>query len=94
MSKPIPNNITYPDVVRGWWAEARFHPDFYGVFTQSGFRSGTHIDETGRELYLPPDASDEALGGVVLEAMAASRWLLPKPTSGHVYHPEVEFDAE
>ena len=93
MSKPIPDNITYPDVVRGWWAEARFHPDFYCVFSQSGFRA-TLIDEKGRELYLPPDASDEALGGAVLKAMAVRRWLLPKPTPGHIYHPDIEFDEE
>jgi hypothetical protein len=30
----------------------------------------------------------------MIEAMAPSRWLLPNPSPGHIYHPDVEFDDE
>jgi len=53
-----------------------------------------NFDEKGRELYLTPEASDEALGQAVLDALAASRWILPRPTPGHVYHPDLAFDPE
>lgn len=89
-----PSKITYPDVTRGWWAEARWHPAFFCVMTRSGFRGGTNIDDKGKVLYLPPDAGDLALGKAMIEALAASRWVLDKPTPGHVYHSDVEFDPE
>lgn len=89
-----PTRLTNPDVTRGWWAEARWHPDFLCVITQSGYRSGQHVDEKGSELYLTPDASDEHLGQAVLNALSLSRWVLSKPTPDHIYHPDVQFDAE
>ena len=94
MSKIIPDIITNPDVLRGWWAGARYHPDFYCVLTQSGFRSGSHIDEKRPEHYLLPDANDKELGEAALGALAVSRWLLSKPAPGDVYHPDIEFDGE
>lgn len=88
------SKITYPDVVRGWWAEIRWHPDFLCIFTVSGFRAGTSIDEKKPEIYLDPDAIDEELGRAVMNAMAASRWLIPNPPPGNIFHPDVEVDAE
>jgi hypothetical protein len=54
-----PSEITYPDVIRGWWAEACRHPDFLCIFAVSGFRGGTDIDEKKPEIYLAPDVGDE-----------------------------------
>lgn len=88
------SKITNPDVVQGWWAEARWHPHFSYIVTQSGYRSGQHIDEKGGELYLATDANDAILGQAVLDALSVSRWVLSKPTPDHIYHPDVQFDAE
>lgn len=89
-----PSKITYPDVVRGWWTEARWHPDFLCIFTVSGFRGGTHIDEKRPEIYLAPDASDEELGRAIIDAMAVSRWLISNPDPGEIFHPDVVVDGE
>jgi hypothetical protein len=89
-----PSKISYPDAIRGWWAEARWHPDFLCIATQSGFRSGQYIDEKGREIYLKSEVSNEDLGRAVLEAMAVSRWLISKLDPGEVFYPDVEIDAE
>lgn len=89
-----PTQVTYPDVTRGWWAEARSHPDFLCVMTQSGYRGGQYIDDKGRELHLAPKATDEVLGEAVLDALSSSRWLLSKPKLGEIYYPDVQFDEE
>lgn len=89
-----PAKVTYPDVVRGWWAEARWHPDFLCILTQSGYRGGQNIDEKGRELYLATESGDKSWGEAVIDALSVSRWLLPKADPDNVYYPDVEFDED
>jgi hypothetical protein len=61
------------DVVRRQFAAAYRQPLFVGVETWSGYRSAA-FDPQGPQHLLPPDASDEALGRAVLDALAHSRF--------------------
>lgn len=82
------------EVIRGAWADAIFNGDFMCVETWSGYRGGSHADYKGQQIFLKPDASDEAIGLAVRDALAKSRWVLGIPRAGSVYPPDVEFDPD
>jgi hypothetical protein len=51
--------------------------DFFCIKTFSGYRS-SHVDPKGKHHLLELNASDEALGVALLDALAHSRFLLPE----------------
>jgi hypothetical protein len=61
------------EVIRTQFAAAYRHPRFFSVDTLSGYRSAA-LDPQGPQHLLPPDASDDALGRAVLDALAHSRF--------------------
>jgi hypothetical protein len=75
-------------------ASAYSNHEFVCIETMSGYHGGTHGDPKGAAHYLDSQASDEALGSAVLDAMSRSRFVLSSPRVGSVYPPELEFDAE
>jgi hypothetical protein len=84
----------FDDVERGYWASVLFNGDLFLIQTRSGFRGGTNVDFKCVAHHLWPDASDEALGLAVLDAMSHSRWVLGIPRAGIVYPAAVEFDKD
>ncbi len=60
--------------MQGKQARAYFNGDFFSVRTLSGHRM-MGIDPLGAEHYLPPGATDEALGIAVIDALKYSRLL-------------------
>lgn len=82
------------DVIRGYWAGAKFNGDFFCVETWSGYRSGSELDYKGKQHLLTPDASEEALGIAVLDTLAYSRFVLPASRAGSIYPPDIEFDMD
>ena len=82
------------EVIRGTWASAIFNGDFICVETWSGYRGGSHADPKGSQIFLKPDASDEAIGLAVLAALVGSRWVLPAPRDGFVDPPGLEYDMD
>ncbi|MDR6413178.1 UNVERIFIED_ORG: hypothetical protein ABIC62_006620 [Burkholderia sp. 1595] len=64
------------DVVMKRWASAYENRDFVQVETQSGYRGGLP-DPLGKRIQLLNPATDEVLGGAVLDALAESRFLHP-----------------
>lgn len=82
------------DVIRGYWAGAKFNGDFFCIETRSGYRGGSELDYKGKQHLLPSDASDETLGIAVVDALAHSRFVLGAPRAGSSYPPNVEFDME
>jgi hypothetical protein len=58
------------------WADIHRTERFISVEPLSGYRQALPEDE-GYVIYLPPDASDEALGQALLEVLAKSRFIWP-----------------
>lgn len=79
------------DVKRRYWAEAIDNGDFLCIETYSGYRSSRR-DPKGTCHLLAQDASNEALGEALLDALARSRFVLPAPQEGSLYPPDIEFD--
>ena len=82
------------EVIRGYWENAYLNDDFICVETWSGYRGGHRGDPKGKQNFVAPDASDEALGAAVLDALAHSRWVLGAPRDGFVDPPGLEYDME
>jgi hypothetical protein len=82
------------EVIPGNWASVLFNSDFICIETQSGYRSGEITDHKGLQIFLKPDATNEAIGLAVLDAMAKSRWVLPAPRPEFDIHPSVEYDLD
>jgi len=82
------------EIIRGNWAGAIFNGDFMCVETWSGYRGGSHADYKGKKIFLKPDASDEAIGLAVRDALTKSRWVLGAPREGSTYPAGVEFDSD
>ena len=80
-------------VIRARWAGVYFNEDFILIETNSGYRMN-QVDYKGKQHLLASDASDEALGIAVLDALAHSRFVLGAPRAGSVYSPDVEFDMD
>jgi hypothetical protein len=58
------------------WADVHGNPRFISVEPLSGYRIIQREDE-GYVLYLEPNASNEALGRALLDALARSRYIFP-----------------
>jgi CDI immunity protein len=58
------------------WARINRTERFVSVRSLSGYRI-IQPEDNGYVAYLTPDASDEALGGTLLEALARSRFIFP-----------------
>lgn len=82
------------DVIPGAWTAVISNGDFICAETLSGYRSGTVRDPKGKQNFLDPEATDEALGIAVLDAMASSRFVVAEPRSDVWIHPEVEYDKD
>jgi hypothetical protein len=82
------------EVIRGTWAGVIFNGEFICVETRSGYQSGTHTDPKGSQNFLEPNASDEAIGLAVRDALGRSRFVLGVPRADVWIHPDVEFDPE
>jgi len=80
-------------VAKTSWADAGFNKDFIYVMTHSGYRS-SRADPRGVEHHASPEVSDQDLGGMVLDALAHSRFVLPEPRKDVCIHPEVVFDMD
>lgn len=76
------------------WAEAVKNNEFISIQTYSGYGGGMNADPKGVEHILPADASDDALGSALLDALSRSRFVLARPRTDVWQHPEVEFDAD
>lgn len=76
------------------WARAKKNHEFISIQTYSGYGGGMNADPKGVELILPADASDEALGSALLDALSRSRFVLGAPRTDVWLHPKVEFDAD
>ncbi len=59
------------------WAEIHRTEKFISVEPLSGY-SLVHRDDEGCIFYLPPEATDDALGRALLEALERSRFVLPR----------------
>lgn len=81
------------DVVKSAWANAKINKEFICVKTYSGYGS-TQADPKGVEHFLSPDVADEELGLAVLDALAHSRFVLPRPRQDVWINPEATFDME
>jgi hypothetical protein len=82
------------DLTKSVWAAAMWNGDFMCVETRSGYRGSTGADPKGAQHLLPPDATDDALGVALLDALAHSRFVLAAPRTDVWIHPEVEFDRD
>jgi hypothetical protein len=82
------------EIIRGYWAGAKYNGDFYCVETLSGYRGSCTLDPKGKQHLLPPEVSDEILGLAVRDALAHSRFVLPERRTDVWQHPDVEFDLE
>jgi contact-dependent growth inhibition (CDI) system CdiI-like immunity protein len=58
------------------WARINQTERFVSIRPLSGYRI-IQPEDDGYVIYLTPDASDEALGGALLEALARSRFIFP-----------------
>jgi hypothetical protein len=63
------------------WAEIHRTEKFVSVEPLSGYRRALPEDD-GRVVYLPPDATDSALGQTLLEALDRSRFIWPPDERG------------
>lgn len=59
------------------WADIHRTEKFISVEPLSGYRRSLREDE-GCVIYLPPDATDNALGQALLEALGMSRFIFPR----------------
>lgn len=82
------------DVIRGWWARAIRNSEFVCIDTYSGYHGGDRRDPKGRQIFLSPDTSDEALGLALIDVLASSRFVLPTRRTDVWQHPDVEFDLD
>jgi len=81
------------DVVRTAWVDAGVNKDFIYVKSYSGYRS-SRADPLGVEHHASPEIIDQELGVMVLDALAHSRIVLPKPREDVWIHPEATFDMD
>jgi contact-dependent growth inhibition (CDI) system CdiI-like immunity protein len=58
------------------WADDHRTERLFSIEPLSGYRTAYREDE-GHVIYLPPDASDDALGQALLEALDRSRFIWP-----------------
>ncbi|XAV88527.1 MAG: contact-dependent growth inhibition system immunity protein [Candidatus Symbiodolus clandestinus] len=65
------------EVTKKSWASAYKNKEFIFIETSSGYRS-SHGDPKGKQHMLGLDVDDLALGNTLLDALAHSRFLLPK----------------
>lgn len=93
MEPPKPKFKREPKPTRKW-AGAYRNNEFCLIETRSGYTGGTDSDPKSLEHIMPADASDDALGLALLEALRRSRFVLARPRTDVWQHPEVEFDAD
>ncbi len=79
------------DIVKTAWASAVMNAEFICINTYSGYR-GRQLDPKGVQHIAALNAEESALGGYVLEALAHSRFVLPRPRPDIWIHPEATFD--
>ncbi|MFC5694170.1 contact-dependent growth inhibition system immunity protein [Pseudomonas sp. GCM10022186] len=81
------------DVIPRAWANAKLNKEFICIETYSGYRM-SQADHKGVTHLLAPDASDQAVGEALLDALSKSRFVLPEPRKDVWIHPEATFDSE
>ena len=81
------------DVVPRAWANAKLNKEFFCIETYSGYGS-CRADYKGAMHLLAPDASDQAIGEALLDALSKSRFVLPEPRKDVWIHPEATFDSK
>ncbi|APW04087.1 CdiI family contact-dependent growth inhibition immunity protein [Salmonella enterica] len=80
-------------IVKTAWASVKANADFICVETYSGYRSN-QLDPLGVQHLSSLNVSDLELGGMVKDALAHSRFVLPEPRTDVWIHPEATFDME
>lgn len=76
------------------WADAVWNGHFYCISTRSGYGGGMHIDPKGAQHLLSIEASHAELGVALLDSLCRSRFVVARPRSDVLLHPEVQFDEE
>ncbi|MFK8258173.1 contact-dependent growth inhibition system immunity protein [Erwinia sp. AnSW2-5] len=79
--------------VKAQWAGAKTNKDFICIDTWSGY-GAIFRDPKGVQHLTSHNVSDSDLGAMLLDALAHSRFVLPKPSKSVWHHPEVTYDYE
>jgi Protein of unknown function (DUF1436). len=79
--------------VKTQWANVKLNKEFLCIQTYSGYGS-SRADHRGVMHILPPDASGQAIGEALLDALSQSRFVLPEPRKDVWIHPEATFDSD